>query len=76
MKRELLQKLRKKNNLTQQEVAEILEITPVFYGMIERGERNPSLELAKKIADLFDSTIDEIFFNTKLYKLYNGQSTA
>ncbi|MDK2932358.1 MAG: putative transcriptional regulator [Clostridiales bacterium] len=60
-KRTYLIKLRKKNKLTQAEIAELLSITPVFYGMIERGERNPTLELAKKIADLFNVTIDEIF---------------
>ncbi|WP_175616077.1 helix-turn-helix transcriptional regulator, partial [Piscibacillus halophilus] len=33
------------------EVAFNLGITPQFLGAIERGERNPSLNLAKKIAD-------------------------
>lgn len=70
MKREYLQVLRKQREITQQEAAEKLGITVVFYGMIERGERNPTLELAKKIADLFDSTIEDIFFNEKLYSSY------
>jgi len=61
-KRHMLQQLRKKNKLTQQEVADMLGITVVYYGMIERGERNPTLELAKDIATLFHVTIDEIFF--------------
>jgi putative transcriptional regulator len=68
-KRIVLQRRRKKKKVTQQDMAEILDISPVYYGMIERGERNPTLELAKNIADVLDSTVDEIFFNEKLYKM-------
>ncbi len=32
-------------------------------GAIERGDRTPSLELAKKIAELYKTTIDDLFFN-------------
>lgn len=71
MKRTLLRKLRKDNGITQQQIAEILNITPVFYGMIERGQRNPTLELAKEIADFFNKTVDEIFFNQQLYEVYS-----
>jgi putative transcriptional regulator len=43
-------------------VAEQIGITPQMLGAIERGERTPSLNLAKKIADFYSTTIDEIFF--------------
>lgn len=43
-------------------VAEDLEITPQMLGAIERGDRNPSLNLAKKIADYYSVSVDEIFF--------------
>jgi len=32
-------------------------------GAIERGDRNPSLKLAKKIADYYGVSVDEIFFD-------------
>ncbi|PGV55923.1 transcriptional regulator [Bacillus cereus] len=32
------------------------------YSNIENGIRKPSLETAKKIADIFNKTIEEIFF--------------
>nr|WP_242866770.1 helix-turn-helix domain-containing protein [Abyssisolibacter fermentans] len=43
-------------------MAEHFEITTVFYGMIERGERNPTLDLAKQISVFFKTTIENIFF--------------
>jgi putative transcriptional regulator len=48
---------------SRQEVAKDLNITPQMLGMIERGDRNPSLSLAKKIADYYNTSVDEIFFN-------------
>lgn len=44
-------------------VARNLEITPQMLGAIERGDRTPSLELAKRIADFYKTTIDYLFFN-------------
>lgn len=41
---------RLKKNLTRAEVAELVGITQKYYYMIEMGTRNPSLEIAKKIA--------------------------
>lgn len=48
---------------TRVDVAFDLKITPQMLGAIERGDRTPSLRLAKKIADYYGKTIDEIFFN-------------
>ncbi|TDX52178.1 helix-turn-helix transcriptional regulator [Orenia marismortui] len=62
-KREILIKLRKKHDLTQKEIAAMLGISHQFYSSIERKERNPTLKLAKEIADLFNTTIENIFFN-------------
>lgn len=43
-------------------VASDIGITPQMLGAIERGDRTPSLELAKKIADYFETDIETIFF--------------
>lgn len=48
---------------SRQKVSKELGITPQALGMIERGDRTPSLELAKKIADYYGVTIEEVFFN-------------
>lgn len=46
---------------TRSEVASNLNITPQMLGAIERGDRTPSLNLAKKIANYYGTTIEEIF---------------
>lgn len=60
--RDKLVQLRKDHGMTQQDVATALGISRSFYGLIEQGLRNPPLPLARKIADLFNKTVDEIFF--------------
>ncbi len=42
--------IRRDNGLTQLELAEILDMSPNFIGMIERGERNTTVENVFKIA--------------------------
>ena len=45
-----LKSLRLDKNLTQLELAEILDMSPNFIGMIERGKRNTTVENVFKIA--------------------------
>lgn len=45
-----LKSLRIDRNLTQLELAEILDMSPNFIGMIERGERNTTVENVFKIS--------------------------
>lgn len=45
-----LKALRLDHRLTQLELAEILDMSPNFIGMIERGERNTTVENVFKIA--------------------------
>lgn len=45
-----LKTLRLNSDLTQLELAEILDMSPNFIGMIERGERNTTVENVFKIA--------------------------
>ncbi|MCX2825294.1 helix-turn-helix domain-containing protein [Bacillus pseudomycoides] len=52
-----------RNGQSRIDIAKMLEITPQMLGAIERGDRTPSLELAKKIADFYKTTIDDLFFN-------------
>lgn len=61
--RETLVKLR--GNQSRHTVAKQLEITTQMLGAIERGDRTPSLVLAKKIADFYNVRIEDIFFEDK-----------
>lgn len=45
-----LKGLRIERDLTQLELAEILDMSPNFIGMIERGERNTTVENVFKLA--------------------------
>ncbi|MGE7947942.1 helix-turn-helix transcriptional regulator [Lysinibacillus sp. NPDC093688] len=67
MNREALIKLR--GEKARSDVAFDLKITPQMLGAIERGDRTPSLYLAKRIADYYGTTIDEIFFKHKGHKM-------
>lgn len=57
-----LQFLRKQKSLTQEELAKEVSVAPDYISMIERGVRSPGFALAKRIADYFETTVDEIFF--------------
>lgn len=57
--RKWLKELRDNNNLSQYEMAKKIGITSQFYNFIENGKRRPSIETAKKIAEIlnFDWTL-------------------
>jgi len=65
---EVTEKMRPKlmqlrGNTPRSVVSKRIGITPQMLGAIERGDRNPSLKLAKKIADYYGVSVDEIFFD-------------
>ena len=49
---------RLKHNLTQEQLAEKLNIYTAYMGFIERGERNLTLEKLIQLADILDVTVD------------------
>jgi putative transcriptional regulator len=56
-----LWELRKKRNLTQEELAKILDVTRQTIIAIERNKYDPSLRLALKIAQFFGTYVESIF---------------
>lgn len=56
-------------------VAKELGITPQGLGMIERGDRIPRPDLMKRIADYYNKTVDEIFFNPKRHNMCQETET-
>ncbi|CEO06000.1 DNA binding protein [[Clostridium] sordellii] len=49
--------------MTQTQLGELLGVTPRYIAFLEKGERTPSLDIAFKIAKIFDTTIEDIFLN-------------
>ena len=57
----LIKEKRTEMELTQDELAERLEVSRQTIISLEKGRYNPSLTLAFKIAKLFDCLIEDIF---------------
>lgn len=57
---ESLLELRKERGLKQQELADALNISLRAYQYYERGEREPLLSLAVRMADFFGVSLDEL----------------
>lgn len=51
--REYLKELRKAKGLSLRQIAPKLDISFSYYSDIENGNRNPSIELAMRMADFF-----------------------
>lgn len=67
MKRKDLQTFRISKKLTQEKMANELNITVSHYKSIEYGIRNPSFELMERIKIKFpDANIDKIFYQTSI----------
>jgi len=58
--KENLKTLRKKNGITQQEIAEYLGIDTTSYGRIERGDRNLSADRLELIAKFYKTSVSNI----------------
>lgn len=73
---EFIAALRKSKGLTQQEVAERLNITNKTVSKWERGDGYPEISLVPAIAELFDVTTDEIFRGARSIKDDNPEKNA
>lgn len=56
-----LEELRKERGITQEELADVLEVSRQTISSLENGRYNPSILLAFRIARFFGSSIEEIF---------------
>ena len=53
---------RVEKNLTQQDLADQVQVTRQTIGLIEKGNYNPTLNLCIKIAKALDRTLDQLFW--------------
>lgn len=56
-----LEEIRKAKGITQEELANALEVSRQTVGSLENGRYNPSIILAFKIAQFFEVSIEEVF---------------
>lgn len=56
-----IRKFRKERNMTQGELGEKLGVTASAVTMWESGSREPNLSMVKKIANVFNCKVDDLF---------------
>lgn len=56
---------RVEKELSQQELADLCEVTRQTIGLIEKGKYNPTLNLCIKIASVLDKTLNDLFWDEK-----------
>jgi putative transcriptional regulator len=60
-----IQALRNEKGWTQQELADEIDVTRGTIIALEKGSYNPSLELAFRLAKVFKTNIETIFYERK-----------
>lgn len=63
-----LKAFREERGIKQKFVAEQLGISSNYYSQIENGHRPPQVEHLLKLRDLFNVSLDEIFFKEQIAK--------
>ena len=56
---------RVEKNLSQQELADLVDVTRQTIGLIEKGKYNPTLNLCTKIAKTLNKTLNDLFWEEK-----------
>lgn len=51
---------RKEKGMTQEELAKAVGVSRGMIAMVERGTKQVNLRLAKKLAEIFDCTVDDL----------------
>lgn len=65
-------------NMTQEKLAELVDISAVYVGQIERGDRHMTLDILLKISEVLDVSIEELLkdntmnnINSRISELVN-----
>ncbi|MFX1452072.1 MAG: helix-turn-helix domain-containing protein [Promethearchaeota archaeon] len=72
LKRKLVSKikeLRAESDITQEKLADEINVTRQTISYLEKGEYNPSLKIAHDIAKFFGKSIDDVFHYEPVLKL-------
>lgn len=69
-----LKELREKNNLTQLDISNYLEISRPLYSLYETGKREISISLLSKLAKKYNTSIDYLIGDTDQFEPYEKSS--
>jgi len=58
------------------ELSEMLDLTPGFVGLIERGQRGTTSSTLYRLSEVFDMPIDVLFRNSKVSALAFGEEPS
>lgn len=58
-----LKTIRKNRNLTRKEAAALVGVSEAFWGYLERGKRNPGLDVIEKISQMFNISPHNLFID-------------
>jgi len=68
-----LRTLRKKNNLTQEDLADSLAVSRQAICLWERGERTPKVSTLAKVSKIFGVSIDHMVNGESMYQDNKGK---
>lgn len=71
-----LKEIRKKHRITAKQLATAVGVSRSNISMIELGLRKPNIILAKRLADYFNTTIEDIFFTIDCHKTKQNKHTG
>jgi len=60
-------------NISIDELSELIDLTPGFVGLIERGRRGTTPSTLYKLAEVFDIPIDDLFYTNSTHLASNQQ---
>ena len=69
-----VRKYRKLNNFTQSELAKQIGVSKAAISMWENGERNPNIEVLKKLSNIFNISLNEFFLEDNINDNLNSTS--
>ena len=64
---ENIRRIRRRKHVSQMELAELSDLSPMYISLIECSKRKPSLKTVVSIADALDVSVDELIANSKEY---------
>lgn len=73
---ERLKRLRLRRNMTQEHLAELVDVTPVYISYMEHGTRVPALEKMVEICNVLGCTMDELLDGFLTAKPSNSPRTV